>query len=155
MKLEAWHLLGLGLLYFGIRNENTANDKDITSKFCTFDVPQRLTQIMTYLPALAILIRSADNIPLEHTLMLVSFVLGIKGLTMLTSSTMEKDYYIALVTCLLLSSVYHNVIPRKNYILAYTYLLTFLWLRLCEEGSSSGVALQDIITAHLAFSFTK
>ena len=156
MKLEAWNLLGIGLLYFGIQNSNSDIITDIRDKICyECELHPKITIVSIFLVTIGILLRTQESAHIEHTIMLICYTIGFKGMLLLLSSNEETDYYVTLMTCLVLSAMYNQVIPRENIYATYFALAGYVYARLCEKQTTSANAIRDVTFAHLVFYYTK
>ena len=150
MKLEAWHLLGPALLYFGVHAQNA---DDVGQRLCCLQVPKNFSTALALLSVAYVVMSAGSN--LEHSVMLACLVLGFKGLTLSVSPDEPKDYYVALVTCMMLLVIYHEMIGRKYMVLAYGFLGANVAARLCERKTSAANAIRDVAISHFIFYFTK
>ena len=78
--------------------------------------------IMLAIPLIVLLFKSQTHVPVEHAFVLVSYVIGIKSLMNFLTPNDNAEYINASIMCILLTLIYHDIIPKDKKNFAYIYI---------------------------------
>jgi len=150
MKLEAYHLISFILIASVLRSSKIKGD--ISDQYCKKDISKRTTYVLSLLPIIFLLVKSNK---LEHVIVLLSYALAMKSLTISSNEQQPKDIQIIVTTCVILTALYQQLIPKKNIALGYLWIFSLSFARLCQKMTTTPEVIKDITIAHLLFYYSK